>query len=170
MGAAKTRELYQPKVTLRGISPQIWRRIQVWEDDTLDQLHRVLQVVMGWENYHLCEFRIAGAMYRDPHPENEPEILIAKRTRLRNLLPGAGAEFEYVNDFGDNWQHDLILESILPSRSLWPRISTGTSMFPTSTSAGRSANLSGPVSSRHYAVRPSCAHPGSAQRARLFAQ
>ena len=49
MEAAKTRALYQFKVSLRGISPQIWRRIQVWEDYTLDQLHRVLQVVMGWE-------------------------------------------------------------------------------------------------------------------------
>lgn len=94
---------------------------------------------MGWENYHLYEFRITGALYRDPHPENEPEILNAKRTRLRSLLTGVGAEFEYVYDFGDNWQHDLILESILSSHGRCPRISAGTSMFRTSTSAGRSA-------------------------------
>jgi len=39
-------------------SSPIWRRIQVWEDATLAQLHRVLQMVMGWEDYHLHEFRI----------------------------------------------------------------------------------------------------------------
>lgn len=101
MEAAKTRDLYQCKVSLRDISPQIWRRIQVWEDYTLDQLHRVLQVTMGWENYHLYEFRIGEVMYRDPHPENEPQILNAKQTRICNVLPGAGAEFEYIYDFGD---------------------------------------------------------------------
>lgn len=42
--------------------------MQIWEDYTLDQLQRVLQVAMGWENCHLYEFRIGGAMYRDPHP------------------------------------------------------------------------------------------------------
>jgi Plasmid pRiA4b ORF-3-like protein len=121
--AAKTRELYQFKVNLRGIAPEIWRRIQVWEDYTLDQLHRVLQVAIGWENYHLYEFRIAGAKYRDPHPENEPEILNAKGTILRDVLPVVGSEFEYVYDFGDNWHHDLVLESILsPSTdTLYPR-------------------------------------------------
>jgi hypothetical protein len=125
--AAKTRQLHQFKVILRGISPQIWRRIQVWEDYTLDQLHRVLQVVMGWENYHLYEFRIACAKYRDPHPENEPEILNAKKTRLRNVLPVVGTEFEYVYDFGDYWQHELVLETILPASpdTSYPRCVAG---------------------------------------------
>jgi len=130
--AAKTRDLYQFKVSLRGISPQIWRRIQVWEDYTLDQLHRVLQVAMGWENYHLYEFRIADTMYRDPHPENEPNILNAKKTRLRKVLPVVAAEFEYVYDFGDYWQHDLVLEAILPPSpdTLYPRCIAGERSCP----------------------------------------
>lgn len=132
MEAAKTRDLYQFKVSLRGISPQIWRRIQVWEDHTLDQLHRVLQVAMGWENYHLYEFRIAGRTYRDLHPENEPEILNAKKTRLRNVLSFVAAELEYVYDFGDYWQHDLVLEAILPPSldTLYPRCVAGERSCP----------------------------------------
>jgi hypothetical protein len=132
MKAAKNRRVYQLKVALRGVSPSIWRRVQVWEDCTLDQLHRVLQVAMGWENYHLYEFRIGGAMYRDPHPENEPEILNAKRTRIGNVLPGIGAEFEYLYDFGDCWQHDLVLEAILePSQdALYPRCAGGERSCP----------------------------------------
>src|ERR1044071_6757309 len=113
VGPAKERRLYQFKVALRHISPKIWRRILVWEDYTLDQLHRVLQIAVGWENYHLYEFRIGRAKYRDPHPENEPEILNAKRARILDVLPGVGAEFEYIYDFGDSWQHRLLLESIL---------------------------------------------------------
>jgi pRiA4b ORF-3-like protein len=115
VGTKKNRGLYQFKVTLRGVFPPIWRRIQVWEDYTLAQLHRVLQAVMGWEDYHLYEFRIAGRLYRDPHPENEREILDAERTRILAVLPGVGAEFEYVYDFGDYWQHELLLEAIVLS-------------------------------------------------------
>lgn len=138
MEAAKTRELYQLKVALGDVAPQIWRRIQIWEDSTLDQLHRVLQVAMGWENHHLYEFRIAGAKYRDPHPENEPKILNAKRTRVCNVLSGVGAEFEYIYDFGDYWQHDLILESILPPypNTLYPRCVDGERSGPPEDAGG----------------------------------
>ena len=129
---ARNRQLYQFKIALRDISPQIWRRVQVWEDYTLDQLHRVLQIAMGWENYHLYEFRIAGAKYRDPHPENEPEILNAKRTRIRTVLSCVGAAFEYVYDFGDYWQHDLTLEAILPPspETKYPRCIAGERSCP----------------------------------------
>ena len=128
----ETRDLYQLKVVLRGISPQIWRRIQVWADHTLDQLHRVLQVAMGWENSHLYEFRTGGAMYGDPHPGNEPEILSAKKISLRNVLPVVADELEYVYDFGDYWQHDLVLEAILPPSpdTLYPRCVAGERSCP----------------------------------------
>jgi len=112
-GPAKERRIYQFRVELPPISPAIWRRIRVWEDYTLGQLHRVLQVTMGWENYHLYEFRIDGDMYRDPHPENEREILNAKAAKLRGVLGGAGTEFEYLYDFGDGWRHNIVLESIV---------------------------------------------------------
>ncbi len=46
----KNRVLYQLKVTLQNIQPPVWRRFAVWEDTTLAQLHRVLQIVVGWED------------------------------------------------------------------------------------------------------------------------
>jgi len=110
--AARNRGLYQFKVALRGISPPIWRRIQVWEDYTLAQLHRVLQIIMGWESYHLYEFRIDGKTYGNPDLD-EREIIDSKRARIRNVLSEVGMEFEYVYDFGDYWQHDLVFETIL---------------------------------------------------------
>jgi len=51
MAGKRNRALYQLKVTLEEIQPLIWRRIGVWEDATLAQLHRILQIVMGWEDY-----------------------------------------------------------------------------------------------------------------------
>lgn len=127
MAAKKHRALYQLKVTLCEVEPAIWRRIQVWEEATLAQLHRVLQIVMGWEDYHLYEFRTGRRKYRQPHPENERNILDTTRTRIRDLLPRVGARFEYVYDFGDGWHHDLLLEAIvLPTADfLCPRCIAG---------------------------------------------
>jgi len=55
--------VYQLKVTLDGIRPSIWRRIQVRGDITLFKLHKILQVVMGWDDYHLHKFVIVGEDY-----------------------------------------------------------------------------------------------------------
>jgi len=88
VGAAENQEIYQLKVTLVGISPQIWRRIQVAGDCTLAQLHRVLQVAMGWENYHLYMFRIGGKTYGPPDPDFDGglKLIDAKRVGVRVAL------------------------------------------------------------------------------------
>jgi hypothetical protein len=109
----KNRAVYQLKVTLRNIHPPIWRRVQVWEDVTLAQLHRVLQMVMGWEDVHLHEFRIGRKTYGVPDPDDERKIIDVKRTRIHDVIQQVGTEFEYFYDLGDYWQHDLQLEVIL---------------------------------------------------------
>lgn len=115
MGAAENQEIYQFKVTLLGTTPPIWRRVGVAGDCTLAQLHRVLQVAMGWENYHLYMFRIGAKTYGPPDPDFDGglKLIDAKRMRVRAALPGVGTTFGYVYDFGDNWQHDLLLEAII---------------------------------------------------------
>jgi hypothetical protein len=108
--------VYRLNVALQGSSPLIWRRIEVPSHMTLPQLHRTLQIAMGWENYHLHEFRIAGKAYGAPDPEDHHfgrEVLDERRARVGKLL-AAGSSFEYIYDFGDNWRHDIMLESILP--------------------------------------------------------
>ena len=50
--------IYQIRVVLEGIHPAIWRQIEVPADITLPKLHRVLQVVMGWQDYHLHLFKV----------------------------------------------------------------------------------------------------------------
>ena len=132
MAARKIRESYQFKIELRDISPPIWRQFQAWGDATLAQLHRILQMVMGWENYHLYEFRIGGRIYGDPDLDDEREIIDAKRTRIRNVLSGVGTEFEYEYDFGDDWQHDLLLEAVMQSGpdTMCPRCLAGERSCP----------------------------------------
>ena len=94
-------EVYALKVTLLGTSPPIWRRILVPREITLRDLHRTLQTVMGWSDSHLHQFR-AGAKIAAEH-----------RTKLGELIGRAGDRLLYEYDFGDCWQHELLLEEIL---------------------------------------------------------
>jgi hypothetical protein len=55
----KRLQTYQLEVTLEGTHPPIWRRILVPGNTTLLKLHDILQIVMGWRDYHLHQFTIA---------------------------------------------------------------------------------------------------------------
>jgi Plasmid pRiA4b ORF-3-like protein len=109
-----TRVVYQIKVTLKGSKPPIWRRIQVTSETTLAQLHRMLQRVMGWEGYHLYRFVVGGMEYGDPRMLEEMEGEDARRVTLATLVRGEKCKFLYASDFGDRWEHELLVEKILP--------------------------------------------------------
>ena len=71
---------------------------------------------MGWEDYHLHEFVIGRRVYSVPDPDdamNERKVFDESRVRLGEVVPRVGTEFAYLYDFGDSWEHDLILEVIL---------------------------------------------------------
>ena len=106
--------VYQFKVTLRDSKPPIWRRIQVRSDTTLYKLHQTLQVVMGWSDYHLHQFVIHGVYYGTPDPEFDYEVKNEKRVKLNQVISGEKEKFVYEYDFGDSWNHMILLEKILP--------------------------------------------------------
>jgi Plasmid pRiA4b ORF-3-like protein len=105
---------YTLKVTLEGSNPPIWRRLQVPGSITLRKLHRVLQVVMGWQNCHLHEFVVGEERFGDPDPE-DPATKDSGRTRLKQAVPEAGQSLMYLYDFGDGWRHEVEVEEIGPS-------------------------------------------------------
>lgn len=108
--------LLQLKIELASIKPAIWRRVVVPETITLGKLHQVIQAVMGWTNSHLHEFEIAGARFGVPDPEYDfGEPLISEtRVRLHKSLEGT-VSFRYVYDFGDDWEHKIKVEKVLPA-------------------------------------------------------
>ncbi len=115
--AREARSLYELKITLQGVRPPIWRRIEVRSDIMLDGLHRAIQDAMGWDDAHLHEFECGGTRYGpvvddfDPFgegPENE------RVTRLSDVLTKPKSSLRYVYDFGDNWQHTVTLEKTTP--------------------------------------------------------
>ena len=109
-------EIYQIKVTLRDSQPPIWQRIQVRSHITLAKLHRILQCVMGWEDAHLHQFAI-GDQYFGMPGENDTgprQTTDERKYKLSEVVPEERSQFRYDYDFGDNWQHVLVVEKILP--------------------------------------------------------
>ena len=109
-----TRAVYQIKVTLQGSKPPIWRRIQITSDITLVQLHRILQRVMGWEGSHLYQFVMGGIAYGDTGMVGEWDVEDARTVTLAALVRGEKSKLLYEYDFGDSWEHELLVEKILP--------------------------------------------------------
>lgn len=106
--------IFQLKATLTGIRPPIWRRILVPGDFTLPQLHAVLQITMGWTNSHLHGFWVGKLFYTEPDPDyDDMTVEDERQVKLNQIAPQVGARFTYVYDFGDNWEHALVVEQIL---------------------------------------------------------
>ncbi len=53
---------YQLHVTLLHIDPPIWRRLRVPGELSLAELHRVLQISMGWTESHLHQFELGNGV------------------------------------------------------------------------------------------------------------
>ncbi len=111
----KMNTVFQIKVTLMGIAPLIWRRIQS-KDCTLVELHDLLQVAMGWEFEHLYRFIIGGVKYADLEMASQEDVQDASDTNLSEILPAQNRRprFHYEYDFGDQWMHQLVVEERFP--------------------------------------------------------
>jgi len=108
--------MYQLKITLRGASkPQVWRRVQVRAGITLRDLHEVIQRAMGWEDDHLHVFSTRWQEYGMPSPELGHAS--DQRARLSDVLTEPGDKLRYTYDFGDDWEHDVVLEEVRPTVS-----------------------------------------------------
>ena len=105
--------VYVVKVTLLNTSPAVWRRILVPRDITLQNLHRTLQTVMGWTNSHLHQFVLRTQGFSDPRSRVGTKVANENGTRLGELIKAVGAGLLYEYDFGDGWQHELLLEEVL---------------------------------------------------------
>jgi hypothetical protein len=114
-GAMRSGRVYQLKVTLENIHPSIWRRIQIQGDISLPRLHAVLQIAMDWTNSHLHGFSVNGQFYSEPDPDYADQKVIDERQKhLNQIAPEVGSRFIYEYDFGDSWDHELVVEKILP--------------------------------------------------------
>ncbi len=115
-GTKRQPTIYQLKVTLRNIRPPIWRRLLVPRDMTLDALHDVLQTAFGWMDEHLHQFVVGDKFYGVPHPDCHDLGAPMKdecQARLRYVIGGRARKLVYEYDFGDGWEHEIIVEKRL---------------------------------------------------------
>jgi hypothetical protein len=105
--------IFRLRIELLESEPLIWRRLLVPADITLPRLHRCLQIVMGWENYHLHSFEAGQARYGPREAELEDlGMEDERRVRLDALLDDTRRELRYEYDYGDGWEHRIVLEQI----------------------------------------------------------
>jgi len=136
----KKEEIYQFKITLKGIRPPIWRRIQVPGDYTFWDLHVAIQDVMGWYDMHLHAFEIINPKTKkmeeigipdDEYPSTIP-VIAGWDLEITRYFTMENSKAMYVYDFGDDWCHNVKLEKILPREDdvVYPRCLGGRRAAP----------------------------------------
>lgn len=111
------RKVFQFKISLLGIEPEIWRRIQISDLCTFWTLHVAIQDAMGWQDCHMHEFIITdtssnqelhvGIPFDDDPDEYRP--LAGWELMVRHYLQ-ENPIMSYIYDFGDNWMHRIEFE------------------------------------------------------------
>ena len=121
-------------IRLHGISPPVWRRVDVPLSMTLKTLHETIQGCFGWASNHLYKFDVGDAHYGEPHPDYAPEhqLLRADAKRLSALVKAGHRRLRYVYDFGDYWEHDLTIEKLTTgdAETRYPAYIDGTGRTP----------------------------------------
>ena len=121
-------------ITLLGVKPAPWRRIEVLASTTLAGLHDAIQTAMGWEDQHLHCFRILGRRY-------DGEYADLTRVLLADLRLRAGERFTYTYNHFAGWEHELRVEAVGPAqlRCRYPRCVGGQHPCPPEWCAGPEA-------------------------------
>ena len=130
--AANTDErVFRIKITLKGVSkPPVWRRVLVPAGIRLDRFHETIQAVMGWLDYHMHVFSAEASDYGSADPElghtDDRRIILAR------VLEEPGDRLIYTYDFGDDWDHEVVLEQELPAEpgAVYPRCVAGKGACP----------------------------------------
>ena len=134
----KYERVYQFKITLKGIKPALWRRIEVPETYSFWDLHVAVQDAMGWKDCHLHDFTMPN-----PHTHKKERIGIPDEDFDLEFLPGWELKMSdyfslknsaaiYKYDYGDNWVHTVKLEKIFPrlKETKYPRCIDGERACP----------------------------------------
>jgi hypothetical protein len=101
-------------------------------DVTLLELHRIIQMAMGWTNSHLHQFIIDDEYYSIPSEDNWEPVIDESKYLLAEIASVEGRRFVYEYDFGDSWEHEILVEKILPAdpSETYPRCLKGKRACP----------------------------------------
>ncbi|MGV3488127.1 MAG: plasmid pRiA4b ORF-3 family protein [Tuberibacillus sp.] len=118
--------IYQFKINLRGFKPPIWRRIQVDSRISFYEFHHVIQIAFAWENAHLHEFMFKeagqhsyfegvsiGMVQDDEDMWSSRELIDERKVTLSKFFKNEKDRCLYVYDFGEDWEHEIVLEKVM---------------------------------------------------------
>lgn len=127
-------KIYLLKITLVGSKPSIWRRLLVKSDTLLSDLHLIIQTTMGWENSHLHQFIIGNDSFQPDYEGMDDDGYSQPYTdkRLNDFLKKENSKIVYEYDFGDSWNHEIVLEKVLEEEKgmFYPTCVTGKNACP----------------------------------------
>lgn len=130
----RTEQIARLRISLEGIEPAIWRQVEVPLTATLKALHDVIQAAFGWEGHHLHLFQVGEERYGVPDPEWDSvrPIRSEKTMRLAAVIERGMRRFSYSYDFGDDWQHEIVVETVETAdpAAEYPRFLTGARRAP----------------------------------------
>ena len=134
----KNSETFQFKIQLQDINnPTVWRKVTVPSYYSFLHFHYIIQMVFGWENYHLFQFSEKEYNSKvviseieenaDTFGENQLE---AAEISLSEIFRTEKQQFIYLYDFGDSWEHLITLEKIISETTTSPRLLAGQGACP----------------------------------------
>jgi hypothetical protein len=104
--------IVQIKVKLLAVSkPPVWRRLQLRADTRLDHLHEMIVAAFGWQDCHMHAFASGPDEFGLPDPELG--FTDERHVSLGQLISGISDRLRYTYDFGDDWQHEIVVEDLL---------------------------------------------------------
>ncbi|MGG4169081.1 plasmid pRiA4b ORF-3 family protein [Rossellomorea vietnamensis] len=115
------KKTFQLKISLKKAKPPIWRRVLIPNTLSLHELHQVIQAAMGWTNSHLYSFDTGHGEFEYPDEEYEFDAnrtYDSSKAILGNVMKDENDKISYTYDFGDNWQHQILLEKISEDQKL----------------------------------------------------
>jgi hypothetical protein len=101
-------------VNLLDVTPPVWRRLVVPSALPLSTIHRIVQIAMGWQNVHLHEWEVGEVTYGPPDEEDWGENLADEAATLLGDVAPVDTSLMYRYDFGDGWEHLVVVEAIDP--------------------------------------------------------
>lgn len=110
---------YLLKISIQYTRPEIWRRIMIPADFTLDKLHVAIQIAFGWYNSHLHGFFTPDRKHYSPTNGFGIDMMFAsddglpeEKYTLAELMPEKNSQMIYLYDYGDNWEHIITVENV----------------------------------------------------------
>ncbi|EKE02169.1 MAG: plasmid pRiA4b ORF-3 family protein [uncultured bacterium] len=127
-------QVLQLKITLEGIDPPIWRRFLIDDSINFKKLHKIIQIIMGWEDYHLYNFQIDKITYIEASQDSKNQFAVdamwsgfksgSEKKKYKDneaivsdFINKEKQKILYTYDFGDSWEHLINVEKIFPKEA-----------------------------------------------------